>query len=165
MEEYRCVDATARAREIAAAAGDAGAAAAPLPFSAPPRRALASVHPAPPGPPGRDVKLRVRSRKSLTLNEEELDLSGVEQLVEASQTRAVGEALLLWRRRLAEGAWSPAAPLAEVLRRLDAEMDAGGLDALVPPGARPGNLARPRALEIAAAVNRLRCAVVRQLPA
>lgn len=99
----------------------------------------------------------------MTLDQEELELAGLEQLVEVSQARAVGDALLLIRRRLmgGSGAWRGLS-LADVAAALEAEMDAGGLDALA-GGKRPGNLARPRRFEIAAAVSRLRTAQLAQL--
>jgi hypothetical protein len=58
-----------------------------------------------------------------------------------------------------------AAPLGEPRARLDAELESEGLDGLDPhhrPGAHPGELARPRRFEIAAAINRLRSLRVRQ---
>lgn len=100
----------------------------------------------------------------MTLDQEELELAGLEQLVEVSQARAVGDALLRIRRQLAAGgggAWCGRS-LADVAAALEAEMDAGGLDALA-GGKRPGNLARPRRFEIAAAVSRLRSAQLAQL--
>jgi hypothetical protein len=63
--------------------------------------------------------------------------------------------------------------LAEVLDALDAYLDDEGLDRLdpyshprpghVPRGSErhPGNFARPRRFEIAAAINRLRCLATR----
>ena len=46
-------------------------------------------------------------------------------------------------------------PLDELLSGLDAAIDRDGLDALK-PGWRLGNLARPRMLEVGAALSRLR---------
>ena len=86
--------------------------------------------------------------------------SAVEQLVEASQTRAIADALLRLRRQISGGAWR-CRTLAQLLDLLDADMDGpGGLDALAGGGrAQPGgNLARPRRFELAAAINRLRTA-------
>ena len=55
--------------------------------------------------------------------------------------------------------------LAQVLDALEALLDAEGLDILDPfyePDRHPGNLARPRRFEIAAAINRLRSVRMRQ---
>lgn len=89
--------------------------------------------------------------------------SAVEQLVEVSQTRAIADALVKLRGALAGrgGPWT-GRPLTQVLDALEAEMDERGVDALA-GRAKPGNLARPRRFELAAAVNRLRTAQLRQL--
>jgi hypothetical protein len=84
----------------------------------------------------------------------------VEGLVDPSQTRAIG-ALLAWA--VAHGVIDGRRTIAEVLAALDAELDRAGLDLLAPrPGEHPGDLARPRPLEIAAALNRLRSLRVRR---
>ena len=90
-----------------------------------------------------------------------IDLRGVEQLVDSSQTRAVGLAIHLATQRFMDGR----ATLAQVLDCLDAFFDEHGLDPLDPFHRRehhPGNLARPRRFEIAAAINRLRTVRMRQ---
>ncbi len=52
--------------------------------------------------------------------------------------------------------------IADLLALLDADLDRIGLDLLAPrPGEHPGDLARPRMLEVAAALNRLRTLRVR----
>ncbi len=148
LEDYVPRDATARAKEIAQryraerppeGGGGVGAPAPPAPPGAshhPPRR--------PPGgsgdtPPGRTV----------LFGTEEVDLSAVEQLVHPGQARALAAALLRVKR-LADGR----RPLAELLDRVEAEVAARGLDALVD---RPlGTLAGFRRFELAAALNRLR---------
>ena len=56
-------------------------------------------------------------------------------------------------------------PATELLDELDALLDREGLDVLDPfhrSGQHPGNYARPRRFEIAAAMNRLRTLRVRQ---
>ena len=81
--------------------------------------------------------------------------------MDVSQTRAVGNALHLAATRFMDGR----ATLREVLAKLDAFFDREGLDALDPfhrGGHHPGNFARPRGLEIAAAINRLRTLRMRQ---
>ena len=83
------------------------------------------------------------------------DLRGVEQIVDFSQTRAVGAAVHLAASRFMDGR----TPLREVLDRVEAYLDEHGLDHLDPfhRGERhPGSFARPRRHEIAAAANRLR---------
>jgi len=84
-----------------------------------------------------------------------IDLRGVEQLVDVSQTNAVGKAIYLAASRFMDGK----RPLKTVLEKVDAYLDANGLDLLDPfyrPQRHPGSFARPRRFEIAAAINRLR---------
>jgi len=89
------------------------------------------------------------------LGREALDLRGVEQIVDISQTRAIGHAIHLASERFMDGS----ATLREVVDDLEAFFDEHGLDALDPfhrGEHHPGNFARPRRHEIAAAINRLR---------
>ena len=103
----------------------------------------------------REVRIDARDLDRIVYGREEIDLRGVEQLVDRSQTRAIGHAIHLADRELVDGR----RPLAEILDRLEAWMDERGLECLSPwaqDGAHPGALARPRRFEIAAAINRLR---------
>jgi hypothetical protein len=86
---------------------------------------------------------------------DEIDLRAVEQILDASQTRAIGLAL----HRAAEQWMDGWRTVPEILDALDELLDREGLDALDPFGRRgehPGALARPRRFEIAAALGRLR---------
>jgi predicted ABC-class ATPase len=85
----------------------------------------------------------------------EIDLRGALQLVDPSQLRCIGLCLV----RLRELALENERSVSEYLDALEAEFDRNGLAGLDEDGARglhPGSLARPRRLEIAAALNRLR---------
>ena len=104
---------------------------------------------------GRDVKIDCRGVDQLRYGNHEVDLRSVEQLVDPSQTRAIGYAIHLATRQM----MGPSRSLAQVLDELEALVDAEGLDVLDPfarPGQSPAALARPRRFEIAAAINRLR---------
>jgi len=109
----------------------------------------------------KDVKIDAKTVWEVGFGRERVDLRGVDQLVDRSQTRAVGQALYALRERFA------GRTLPEALDGLEALLDAEGVDALDPfrRGAgddrHPGNLARPRRLEVAAALNRLRSLRVR----
>jgi hypothetical protein len=107
------------------------------------------------------VKIDAEALDLILYAREPIDLRGVEQLVDRSQTRAIGDAIHLATQRFMDGK----ATLREVLDGLDALLDAEGLDVLDPfhdPGRHPGDLARPRRFEIAAAINRLRSLRMRQ---
>jgi len=103
------------------------------------------------------VKVDAKALDQLLYGTHTIDLRGVEQLVDFSQTRAVGMAIHLAASRFMDGK----RPLKEVLDQLDAYLDSTGLDPLDPfhrSERHPGSFARPRKCEIAAAINRLRAA-------
>jgi predicted ABC-class ATPase len=107
------------------------------------------------------VSIRASSLDRIEFGREEIDLRGVEQLVDMSQTRAVAAAIYLAAARLIDGHRT----LRDVLDELDELFDNRGLDELDPfyrAGCHPGNYARPRRFEIAAAINRLRNLRMRQ---
>ena len=109
----------------------------------------------------REVKIDAKARDRILFGSDAIDLRCVEQLLEISQTRALGHAIHLAARRLMDGH----ATLGEVIERLEALLDAEGLDVLDPfhrEGHHPGNFARPRGLEVAAGINRLRTLRMRQ---
>ena len=68
------------------------------------------------------MKTTTRQTNLIQFGEENLDLSGLEQLVEMSQTRAIAEALCLLRSWIGQSQASGAS-LAELLQRMDADFD------------------------------------------
>jgi predicted ABC-class ATPase len=109
----------------------------------------------------RQVKIDAKALDLILFGSDAIDLRCVEQLVDLSQTRAVGHAIHLAASRSMDGK----AMLREVVQRVEAFFDAEGLDALDPfhrGSHHPGNFARPRGLEVAAAINRLRSLRMRQ---
>jgi len=103
----------------------------------------------------RDVKIDAPGVDAIRFGTSTIDLRGVEQLVDLSQTRAVGHAIHLAATRFMDGK----STLREVVEALREFLDHEGLDSLDPfrrGDAHPGNFARPRPYEIAAAINRLR---------
>jgi predicted ABC-class ATPase len=113
----------------------------------------------------RSLKIDVLERDRIRYGTQMIDLRAVEQLVDWSQTRAIGLAIHLATQRFMKDE----ASLAGVLDELDSLIDSEGLDVLDPfrrtdaSSEHPGRLARPRRFEIAAAINRLRS--VRMRPA
>ena len=103
----------------------------------------------------REVKIDAKAVDLILFGRDPIHLRYFEQLVDLSQTHAVGNAIHLAAGRFMDGK----ATLREVVEAVEAFFDREGLDALDPfhrPGHHPGNFARPRKYEIAAAVNRLR---------
>ncbi len=111
----------------------------PFPGSIDPRRG-----------PRKKVKIAAKSRNLIGFGEEWIDLSAVEQLVDISQTRAIGDILHFALSNYIDGKRT----LGEILDLVEVDLDREGLDAV--SGYLKGNLARPRRYEIAAALNRLR---------
>lgn len=160
MREYLPQDATAEAREVAAAQPTRRRAEAAAPLTRLTERIpLAESFDASRG--RREVKIDAKELDLILFGSEPINLRGVEQLVDFSQTRAVGSAIYLATQRFMDGQ----ASLRAVVDALEGFFDEQGLDALDPfhrPGRHPGNFARPRKYEVAAAINRLRTVRMRQ---
>ena len=106
---------------------------------------------------GRRQKVKSRGVDAIRYGDTELQLDDVEQLVDPNQTRAIAE-IIRYARRYMEGDRT----LKEIIEMVLTDMDQKGLDVLSPYRGHPGEMARPRGLEIAAAFNRLRILRVRQ---
>lgn len=102
----------------------------------------------------RDVKLTARGTRELVFGETPIDLGAVEQLVDAGQTRAIGDAIV-FATRFMDGQRT----LAQVLDLVEGEVARRGLGVLSPRVR--GDLAAFRRMELAAAINRLRTLEVR----
>jgi predicted ABC-class ATPase len=102
-------------------------------------------------------KVAAKGQTKILFGRREIDLSAVEQLVDQSQTRAIGDALIYLRENHMKG---PGAPLPAMLDALEDTLGRRGLDALML--ARFGDRARPRRYEVACALNRLRGIRVRK---
>jgi len=100
----------------------------------------------------RNSKVKVRDHETVSIGEDiNLDLSGVEQLIEASQTRAIVDAIAYAEKHDLMARHST---LKGIVQGLDELFTQQGLDAL--SAHHLGTYARPRVFEIAAAFNRLR---------
>ncbi|QDP39594.1 ABC-ATPase domain-containing protein [Radiobacillus deserti] len=109
---------------------------------------------------GRKGKVQAKGLKSVLIDRDLLDLSGVEQLVDSSQTRAIAEMI----KYLEHSKKSKDISLAALLDELERLMNEKGLHAFAKfPDQHPGDLARPRRFEIAAAFNRIRKANVKDI--
>ena len=164
MHRYTPADVTAESRRIAAdlpSLRESGDGVSPLSEPTPRYPDPASIDPS----KGRKQKIDARDTDRLLFGTDEVDLRCLDQLADASQTRAIGHAL----RLLGERYFRDGRSLAEALDALERDLDAGGPASLSPHGGNngaggpphPGRLARPRRHEIAAALNRLRSLRVR----
>jgi predicted ABC-class ATPase len=98
----------------------------------------------------RDVKIEAHGVKTILYGRTAIDLSQVAQLVDESQTRAIGDLI----HYCATHYFKEEICLADGLEKAMADLDRKGLDLLSP--FKRGDYARPRIFEMAAAINRMR---------
>ncbi len=103
---------------------------------------------------GRKVKIKAHGIEGLQFGVEEIDLHHVEQIVDPSQTRAIGDMInYALKKKLIDGR----RPIKDIAGMLEKTIEEQGLEAISPRPEQPrGDYARPRSLEVAAAINRLR---------
>jgi predicted ABC-class ATPase len=109
---------------------------------------------------GRKVKIKARGNEHIQFGYESIKLGYVEQIVQDSQTRAIGDIIYYaLRNKIIDGKNT----LSEIVWKMEDVLESYGIDEISPFGNNPvGNHARPRPLEIAAAINRLRTLKVEQ---
>src|SRR5690625_4192013 len=168
LDEYVVRDVTARAHELAGAsapdcddaADDIGATEDADAVFAPPRARVPAAGTL--RPSGKRKPATARGRAMIRFGHETIDLSAISQLVDAAQTQAIAHALdrlaELTERAGPDRSRPHGTPLTidDAITVLLDRLDAEGLDALSPHRGHPGHLARPRPLEVHAAVNRYR---------
>jgi predicted ABC-class ATPase len=98
----------------------------------------------------KDVKIDAKGLRTILYGTTAVDLSCLEQLVDSSQTRAIGVMIHYYCENCLEKSES----LREGLRRVMEDIREKGFDVLLP--IKAGNLAMPRIYELAAAINRMR---------
>jgi predicted ABC-class ATPase len=98
----------------------------------------------------REVKIDAKGLRTILYGTTTIDLSYLEQLVDRSQTRAIGLMIHFYAERYLERAPSLKEGMELVMRALQEQ----GLDCLLPYPA--GNLAMPRPFELSGAINRMR---------
>jgi predicted ABC-class ATPase len=150
MDAFQPRDVTAQARAIAAAWPDRAR-----------RHSEGDAHWEPPQPRpvqreslspqrGRRDRIRVRGVRAIQYGGEEIDISQVEQIVDASQTRYIADALQHAYHHLANGHLT----VRDLVEHIEAVVKSQGIEALQSDLA--GDRAWARPLEVAAALNRLR---------
>ena len=148
MDEYLPKDVTAKAKNIAAA-DSYNREDSVEPFEILSRRVpLSSSFPL----SGKEDRLRAKGRLHLLYGWETIDLSGLEQLVDDSQTNALAIMLAYFKNHFLNDHSS----LSEAVEQLYQHIENFGLDAVSPYTGHPGNLALPRKQEFYATLNRYR---------
>ncbi|GAA5416774.1 hypothetical protein Pryu01_01812 [Paraliobacillus ryukyuensis] len=108
---------------------------------------------------GKKSKIQAKGLTTIIIGKNDLDLMYVEQLVDTSQTSMIA-AIIRYVDK--QGLLKQGKTLTELLDDIERKMDQAGLAAFAPfPKQHPGDLARPRRFEIAAALNRIRTAKVK----
>jgi len=102
---------------------------------------------------GKKVKITAKGLYTIQYGKQTLSLSFVEQLIDYSQTRAIGDIIYyLYRNGFFNGKYT----LSEAIEKVFSCMEKDGMEVISTFGEQhPGELALPRAYEIAAAINRL----------
>jgi len=153
MEKYLPQDATKRAKEISQQFPTRRRAEGgnyfgqireriPLPESFDPQRGK------------REVKIDAKGLKTIIYGRTLIDLTQVSQVVDESQTNAIGDLIHFAAARYFNGKVS----LAHGLRQALKEVEEKGLDIITP--FRRGDYALPRIYEVAAAINRMRSLII-----
>lgn len=154
LRDFLPVDVTADAKRIAREADTHRQVETAAPMAVPAAR-IPLAQSLDPSRGRRAVKIDAKAVDLLVFGSDSIDLSGVEQLVDLSQTRAVGYAI----HHVTESFVNGKTTLREAVEEMDRVFDRHAIDLLNPfsrDGEHPGNFARPRKHEIAAAINRLR---------
>ncbi len=149
MDEYQPFNVTSKVRKIVEAQPSQRALEGGTGFGQIPRR-VPLKESFDPSPGRREVRIDSKKLDHILFGTISIDLSALEQLVNPSQTRAVGEAIHYYSVYCMGKGLS----LREGLQRLMEDLEKGGLDVL--SRSKVGNLAKPRLFEIAFAINRMR---------
>ena len=160
MQNYRASDASEEARRVAERFPKPTVSDGPTPPLQRPAPRTPLREGFDPSSGRRDVKIGARGLDQVLYGRQTIEVRGLEQLVDPSQTRAIANALL----RLDDEWIDDERTLPELLDRLEEELDERGLDILDPyyrAEQHPGRLARPRRLEIAGTVSRMRSLRIR----
>ena len=147
MDSYALRDATTEAAAVAAAQPRVSTA-----LSQWPTAGARVPLPSPPRDRRGPVRTRSRGLTQVTLDREDIDVADVSGIVDPGQTEAIAHAL----RALLEQRFDGESSLAQCLEDLDALLDDEGLDALGSAREHPAFLVRPRAVDVAGAINRYR---------
>ncbi len=147
MNNYVCEDVTDRALEVASAIPRERGDIPGFPDSLP--RAPLGIK-----TPSGKSRTKASGLNSITLDKQTIDVSDVEQIVEAGQTEAIAWAIRAILQTMANGEKS----IQDLVYEVDQLIEKNGLDTFSKIGARryPAFLTRPRPVDIAAALNRYR---------
>ncbi|MFD2042847.1 ABC-ATPase domain-containing protein [Ornithinibacillus salinisoli] len=109
---------------------------------------------------GKRSKTQAKGLTKILMGYSEISFHHTEQLIDSSQTRMIAEIIQYLDRTNGIGN----KPLRELMIQIEEQMEKQGLASFTMFGEKhPGDLARPRRFEIAAVLNRMRTAKVKQI--
>lgn len=149
MDEYQPGDVTERARQIAALEGYQRSEADKVNFGQidvrmPQKDNFKAA--------SRRERFKVRNKNKISFGHVDVDLSGLEQLVETGQTRGIVALLQVLRDKYMNGRQT----IADITDKLYDDIDQNGLALVLAGKQHRGDLALPRRQELCAALNRYR---------
>lgn len=101
---------------------------------------------------GKENRLKAKGRHTILYGKEQIDLSGLEQLIDDSQTNCIAVMLDFFKKELLDEKLT----ISEAADRIYTHIEQSGLDSISPYTGHPGNLALPRKIEFCSALNRYR---------
>ncbi|MGP4061833.1 ABC-ATPase domain-containing protein [Halobacillus sp. H74] len=159
MDQYIPYNVTEKAKQIAAQYPNGRTASSEETFGALPARSFlpSSLQTR----KGKKEKVQAKGQKKILMGAVDIDLDGVEQLVDTSQTRMIADIVMHLDKK---GVLKQERSLHDLLDEIDQQFNEQGLASFAPfKDQHPGELARPRRFEIAATLNRIRTAKVKDL--
>lgn len=101
---------------------------------------------------GKEGRLKAKGRHAIVYGREPIDISGLEQLVDDSQTNCMAVMIDFLKKEILNDQLT----ISEAVDHVYVYIDQYGLDSISPYTGHPGNLALPRKQELCAALNRYR---------
>ena len=101
---------------------------------------------------GKDDRLKVKGRTVIMYGREPIEIAGLEQLVDDSQTNCISVMIDYLKNEVLDDRLT----LSQAADRIYDYIDKNGMDAISPHSGHPGNMALPRKQEFMGALNRYR---------
>ncbi|KKK34663.1 ABC transporter ATPase [Salinicoccus sediminis] len=101
---------------------------------------------------GKDARLKAKGRTVIMYGREPIEIAGLEQLVDDSQTNCISVMIDYLKNEVLDDRLT----LSQAADRIYDHIDKNGMDAISPHSGHPGNMALPRKQEFMGALNRYR---------
>lgn len=101
---------------------------------------------------GKESRLKVKGKNTILYGRDAIDISGLEQLADESQTNAIAVMIEYFQKEILD----EKVTLSQAADKIYKYMEKNSFEAISPHAGHPGNLALPRKQEFIAALNRYR---------